>query len=90
MAQVTDVGRAEHVYFFRVFQTSTYSAIGRGVIHLDTEVYDGAFDFGVAEQKLHRSHHRAGLRSHSNVTGPPGCPSGVLRNDFVADAGMSK
>jgi hypothetical protein len=28
---------------------------GEGVIHLDAEVSSGAFDFGVAEQKLHGS-----------------------------------
>jgi hypothetical protein len=46
-------GRAEHVRSARVNQTSTCSAMARGIIELDSEVSDGAFNLGVAKQKLH-------------------------------------
>jgi hypothetical protein len=47
-------GWAEHVRSAQVFQTSTCSAIARGIVNLDPEIADGALNLGVTEEQLHR------------------------------------
>ena len=65
--QAAHVDRAEHVRSARVFQTSTCSAIAKGIIDLDAEVSDGAFDFGVARARAARP---AGYRFNDRSAWP--------------------
>jgi hypothetical protein len=50
-----DVGRAEQYLLCPVISDVDLFRYCEGIIYLDPEVPDGAFDLGVAEQELHSS-----------------------------------
>jgi hypothetical protein len=50
-----DVGRAEQYLLRPVISDVDLFRYCEGIIYLDPEVPDGAFDLGVAEQELHSS-----------------------------------